>query len=390
MTSLLRSPWTLSIIIVLVLVAWMTSGALSDGSASSSTPVAEAGDGGVGAREGRLTRVQYQEEFAQRIERRLQVSGRTEASREVQVKAQTSGRIEATVALRGARMEAGEEVLRLDLSDRQARLTQAKALVRQRELEYASNKALKPSGFNTEGRVAETLANLEGARAELRRAELDLERMVVRAPFDGALQDRSVEVGDYVTPGDPLFTYLDDRKVIVSADVSEGDIGYLHTGLVGEAQLIDGVSRQGHVRYISPQADTSTRTFLVELELDNAQGRLPLGASADLGLPLESVLAHAISPALMTLDDAGGLGIKIVDDDNQVRFLPVEIARADGDTVWVTGLPDPARIITVGYGFVSEGERVAPTLESQNQRTARERDALPDTRLVEADVGEDN
>ncbi|MEM9388165.1 MAG: efflux RND transporter periplasmic adaptor subunit [Pseudomonadota bacterium] len=389
MISLLRSPWTLSIFIVLALVAWMASGALSDGVPSSSTPLAQDA-GTVGAREGRLTRVQYQEEFAQRIERRLLVSGRTEASREVQVKAQTSGRIDSTVAERGARLNGGQEVLRLDLGDREARLIQAKALVRQRELEYASNKALKPAGFNTEGRVAETLANLEGARAELRRAELDLERMVVRAPFDGALQDRSVEVGDYVTPGDPLFTYLDDRKVIVSADVSEGDIAYLHTGLIGEAKLVDGARRQGRVRYISPQADTSTRTFLVELELDNAQGRLPLGASADLGLPLETVMAHPVSPALMSLDDAGGLGVKIVDDDNQVRFLPIEVARADGDTVWVTGLPDPARVITVGYGFVSEGERVAPTLESQDQRTALEREALPNTRLVEAGVGEEN
>lgn len=377
MMRLLRSPWMLPALLLLVLVAWMTSGALAPD--APSTANAGTGDGVVGARSGRLTPVQYQDQYAEPIERRLLVTGRTEPAREVEVKAQTSGRVDATVAARGARLDAGEVILRLDVGDREVRLTQAKALVRQRDIEYRANKALKPSGFNTEGRVAEALANLEAARAELKRAELDLEWMTVRAPFDGALLDRTVEVGDYVTPGDPLFRYLDDRTVVIAADVTEGDIGFLHVGLVGEATLIDGRRQAGSVRYIAPLADTATRTFLVEMELDNAEGRVPLGASADLGLPLETVLAHAVSPALMGLDDQGGLGIKVIDGNNHVRFLPIEIVRSVGDTVWVTGLPDPARVITVGAGFVTEGERVAPQAEATDVASS-ERDPVTSDR----------
>lgn len=60
-----------------------------------------------------------------------------------------------------------------------------------------------------------------------------------------------------------------------------------------------------------------------------------------------------------------------------MQFVHVELVRAEPDTVWVSGLPDPARIITVGQGFVTEGERVAPQAEARETRTAAGEPARP-------------
>jgi multidrug efflux system membrane fusion protein len=113
---------------------------------------------------------------------------------------------------------------------------------------------------------------------------------------------------------------------------------------------------QGKVRYIAPVANPATRTFNVELEIANRDGKLPVGVTAEISLPVGTVLAHRISPALLTLDDDGVVGVKILDDSGQVAFVPADVARSSADGVWITGLPDPARIITVGQGYVRPGQ----------------------------------
>jgi len=182
--------------------------------------------------------------------------------------------------------------------------------------------------------------------------------MVVRAPFDGALQSRIVEVGDFVKRGDPIARFVDNRRIIVSANLSEFDAKYVAVGDVAEARLATGEQVRGKIRYVAPVADESTRTFEVELEVDNQDGSLRAGGTAELLIPAELVYAHHISPSLLTLDDAGNVGVKIVNDDGEVEFVVADIALANGDGVWVAGLPPSATIITVGQGFVTSGSPV--------------------------------
>ena len=81
-------------------------------------------------------------------------------------------------------------------------------------------------------------------------------------------------------------------------------------------------------------------------------------------VPAERVLAHRISPSLLTLDDAGNVGVKIINADGQVEFVVADIALASADGVWVAGLPSTATIITVGQGFVTDGSNVEAVAES--------------------------
>jgi multidrug efflux system membrane fusion protein len=105
-------------------------------------------------------------------------------------------------------------------------------------------------------------------------------------------------------------------------------------------------------------ADEATRTFTVELEVDNSDGNLRAGGTAELQIPAERVLAHRISPSLLTLDDAGNIGVKIINEEGEVEFVVADVALSTNEGVWVAGLPDLATIITVGQGFVVPGTMV--------------------------------
>ena len=109
---------------------------------------------------------------------------------------------------------------------------------------------------------------------------------------------------------------------------------------------------------MAPVADEATRTYTVELEINNDDGKLRAGGTAELRVPAERVLAHRISPSLLTLDDAGNIGVKIINDDGEVEFVVADVALSTNEGVWVAGLPDLATIITVGQGFVVPGTMV--------------------------------
>ncbi|MCL4780036.1 MAG: efflux RND transporter periplasmic adaptor subunit [Gammaproteobacteria bacterium] len=335
-----------------VLVAiWLLSGYLDK------KPGEAVGQADAGASAGTLS-VQFQPQVAQPVTRNLSIYGRTAPVRQVELKAETSGRVSELGTRRGALARQGEMLLKLDLRDRQARLEQARAGVAQQEASYKGQLELKPKGYVSDTQLAETLAKLETARAELTRAELDLEYMNVRAPFDGMVQEREVEIGDYVRAGDPVATFVDNTRLIVTGSIAEQDAGFVRIGTLATAHLVTGEVVSGKIRYIAPVADEATRTFTVELELPNPAGKLPAGVTTEMRIPAGVVLAYQVSPSLLTLDAEGELGIKTVDADGKVIFHRVSIAQSGTNGVWITGLPDQANIIVVGQGYVSAGQSV--------------------------------
>ena len=349
--------WLISAAIAAGIAAWLFSGQLGrDDEPAAFTP---SGDTVADSR----ASVRVRTQVAEKVTRNINVNGRTAPARSVELNAETDGRVVTVGGERGSRLNAGDVIVRLDRRDREARLSQARAMVKQRELEFAARDKLMNESYVSEAQLQEAAALLEAAKAELARAELDLRNTVIRAPFDGALQDRVVEVGDYVKNGDPVATYVDERKLVVKADISEFDAKYVSKGREGSARLATGESVTGTIRYVAPVADEATRTFAVELEVDNGEGRLRGGITAELLIPAETVFAHKVSPSLLTLDDDGNLGIKTVNESGEVEFHRADIAMSSSDGVWIAGLPHSASIITVGQGFVNAGSLVDPVPE---------------------------
>jgi multidrug efflux system membrane fusion protein len=351
--------WLISAAITVVVGIWLLSGQFGDAGEQSATLASVAS-----ADKPTRSSVRVRTQSAEEVQRTIVVNGKTAPARIVELSAETDGRVEYIGADRGSNVDRGTPIVRLDERDRSARLAQAEATVKQREVEFEGREKLKTKSYVSEAQLHEAIAALEAARTELKRAQLDLSYMTVRAPFDGALQSRIVEEGDFVKLGDPVATFVDNRTVIVSANLSEFDAHYVNVGDAAEARLATGDTVRGKIRYVAPVADEATRTFEVELEIDNSNGQLRAGGTAELRIPAERVLAHRVSPSLLTLDDAGNVGIKIINDAGNVEFVIADIALASGDGVWIAGLPPTATIITVGQGFVASGSIVNAVPES--------------------------
>lgn len=351
--------WLLPGGIIIAVALWLASGQFGE------TDEAESLSSGATATvTASRNAVRVRVQSAEIVMRTITVSGKTAPARVVELSAETDGRIEATVADRGANLEKGEIIVRLDERDRSARLAQAEATVKQREVEYEGRLQLKAKSYVSEAQLQEAVALLETAKAELVRARLDLGYMNIRAPFGGALQSRAVEVGDFVKLGDPIATYVDNRTIVISANLSEFDVRYVDVGDEAEAKLATGELVRGRIRYIAPVADEATRTFGVELEIDNSDGELRVGGTAELRIPAEEVLAHRVSPSLLTLDDAGNIGVKIINREGRVEFVVADIALSSNNGIWLAGLPRDATIITVGQGYVTNGALVVAVPES--------------------------
>jgi len=357
----LRRAHVIAAGLALGLAGWLLSGQL-DG-VGQAVETAAAPERAPEQRERASVRVR--EVTARPIERVIVLNGKTEPARMVELRAETEGRVIALGPERGQPVAADEVILTLDPREREAVVAQARARLRQREIEYKAARELGAKGFQAETQVAEARAALEAARATLERAELDLHHTQIRAPFEGILEHRPVEVGDFVSVGDPVAMIVEQDPFVVTADVSERDVGRLATGMPARARLVTGRTVEGRLRYVASMADPATRTFEVELEVPNPDGRFAAGVSAELLIPYERVPAHRVPASALVLNDAGELGIKAVDDDGLVMFHEADIVRGEADAVWLAGLPERLRLIIVGQGFVRAGDEVVAVPESE-------------------------
>ena len=347
--------------ITVVVALWMLSGLGSSSVEFSVTPTGSEATG-------EPMRVRVERISANEVTREIVISARTEPNRYVRLKAETDGAVVALMADRGNPVVAGETILELDMRDRNARLSETDSLVDQRELELQARQNLRNREFASEVEIAEAKARLESARAARARIALELDNISIAAPFDGLVQERSVEIGDYVRAGDTVVDIVDIDPLIIAGDINGKEVSELYVGSRGTAVLVNGIQLNGIIRYLAPVADENTRTFRVELEVPNP-ANIRAGLTAELQLEGSRISAHDISPSLLTLADDGTVGVKTVNSANRVDFYPVEIAGASADGILVTGLPTDVTVITVGQGFVTVGQQVEPvsnnaTLES--------------------------
>jgi multidrug efflux system membrane fusion protein len=336
--------------IFLLLSGWLASGYLGSGeqtTAETATP-------------GRsmIQKVRVRVPEVKRIIQEIVLNGRTEPARAVTLRTEVEGRVVAIAATRGSFVHKGEIIVQLDERDRDARLADAKALLEQRELEYDGIKKLQKNNLLSKIQLAQGASQLATSRALIERIKLEIRNTRVLAPFDGILDRLPVEVGSYLKIGDEVGRLLEQDPIIFVGYVSQLERHRLVMGDVGIARLVTGMVVEGELRYIASEADPITRTFRVELQIPNPDGSLVSGITAELSIPVRQVSAFQLSPALLSLNNADQLGIKIVNDQNRVEFLPVQVVKSTAGGLWISGLPKGIRIISVGQGFVRAGDEV--------------------------------
>lgn len=335
--------------------------------------------------------------------------GQTQAARQVAVRAETSATVISEPLRKGAQVKMGDLLCRLDTGTRQAamleaqarlsearsrvpeaeaRLDEARARLKEAQINNNASQKLSEGGYVSDTRLAATQASeraaiagiaaaetglqttsagIESAVAAVAAAQKEIDRLTITAPFDGLLESDSAELGSLMQPGSLCATVIQLDTIKVVGFVPETEVNRIQVGAMAGAELAAGQRVQGQVTFLSRSADPTTRTFEVQITVDNADLSIRDGQTADIAISAPGESAHKLPQSSLTLNNEGQLGVRVVNDAQIVAFYPVKLVRDEADGVWVSGLPEQADVIVVGQDFVVAGVPVKPTYREAAQ-----------------------
>lgn len=355
MKTLSKHPWIISLLLILGLAAWLTSGMIQ--AAPEKKEVKSTA-------EAITPKVRVRKISAKSVTQSIILYGRTEPNRSITLRSEVSGRITKIFATRGQRISKNDPIVQLDLNDRDKLLASAKARLAQHQLEFKGSKSLSIEGYQGKAKLAESQANLKETQALVAQLEKEIKNTLILAPFDGVIYDRSVEIGDYVNIGEKVAHVIDLNPLIVRGNASQKNIQSISLKQKAYVTLANNKKkRTAKVNYVSSMSDPQTNTFKVEVSLKNPDLSLLAGLTTEIEIPLQKIKAIKISPALFSLDESGVIGIKWV-KENTVHFSPIDIVKTESDGVWISALDPEIEIITVGQAFVKKGDKVTAILDT--------------------------
>jgi len=297
--------------------------------------------------------------------------GQTKAKASVSASAETTGIVAKVHVSKGQAVKVGDLLCTLDQGTRQAAVAQAEASLAQAEAgltqaqaDFETNAQLRERGIAASNSQRALEVALSSAQAAVRAAETGLDnartelaRTEVMAKSAGIVQDPLATEGSMLAAGAPCATIVQMDPVLFTGNVPEARIGLAKTGLPAKITTVTGIAAEGQVSYISPVADPATRSFPVEIEIPNPDGKILAGLTAEAMVNLGTAPAQLLPQSVLTLDDEGVLGVRAV-ENGKVAFYPVTILKDTREGVWASGLPPKIDIITVGQEFVQAGQTV--------------------------------
>lgn len=283
--------------------------------------------------------------------------------RDTLLRADMGGQIAEIPVEKGDMLAADAVILRFDARERSAQLRRAEEELARARRAYEQAQTLLDRGVGTLDQLVNERAAFAAAEAQLASAERGMDDTVLLAPFAGRLDDLEVAVGEVVQAGTVLARLVDLDPLTVRFRVPQQALAQLEPGQIAGLRFITGDTGTGSVRFIASVADPDTRTFAAEVSLNNPGGAIAAGVSVQISIPTGTQQAHFVSPALLSLSEAGDLIVRTVGEDDVVQEHAVEILQARSEGVWITGLPQAVRLISRGQGFVRAGDPVRPVSE---------------------------
>jgi RND family efflux transporter MFP subunit len=324
---------------------------------------------------------------------------------DAEVKSEFAGRITEVYATQWVRVKAGAPLARVDTREgevvvRRAESAVAMAKANLLEAQAAAGRAdreldravkLKESGLITQqslddartqkeaadARVAAARAAIGASEEDVRQAQTRLARAFIRAPFDGVVAERFVNVGEVV--GDMqkvLFRIVDDRRLNLTLTIPSADLASVRAGqpVSFTVDSIPGKTFTAVLRYINPVVNDADRAAKAIAEVDEGGGALKGGlfVNARIATGKRSAVLRLPRGTLLTWDTAGNRAELYVVSGGVARRRAVATGAASGDLVEVvSGLSPGEDVILRGAFNVKDGDKVAVSATAPADRQAR-------------------
>jgi membrane fusion protein, multidrug efflux system len=288
----------------------------------------------------------------------IRVSGQTAADKRAELATRAAGTISMLAFKQGDAVKAGDVILAMDSQEKKIAVDAAAQVVKQKKAQAEATEALAKRGNVAKLQLDTVRADLQGAQSQYEAAKAELERTQVIAPFDGIIDKISVENGSAVSQGGPVATIIALDPIVAVGEISERNLSSIKIGSPASIRLVNGTTEDGTVRYISREASAATRTYRIEVAVNNKDGHIPAGMTAEINLKSDPVKAIKLPRSAVTLNADGVLGVRAVDKDSKVVFLPVDLIDDATDAIVLTGVAEGTKIIISGQDFVVDGEQV--------------------------------
>jgi RND family efflux transporter MFP subunit len=290
--------------------------------------------------------------------------GNVRAWRQLELAAQVTGRIlwQSPSFEPGMLVDAGEPLLRIDPTDYELALAEAKQALASAELSLADARALRQSA-----RVDEAQATVDAARARIARAERDLRNTEISAPYAAVIDEQRVEVGQFIAAGTAVGRILGAEKAEVRLPVPPQDIGFINidsdapVGLYSESGVRER-RWEGRLARIEARVDEQTRVFPVVVEVEEPLNVNRHGHPLPFGLFVRAEIAGGSLTDAVRIPQSALHG----DDDvflfvdGQLQRRSVTVGRiGDGNALVTAGLEDGDRVVITRLDLMFEGMQVA-------------------------------
>ncbi|GAA3963490.1 efflux RND transporter periplasmic adaptor subunit [Allohahella marinimesophila] len=291
--------------------------------------------------------------------------GSTRAINGIEVANELPGVVEKLMFESGQRVEAGDELVRLDSAIDEAALTTRRAEAMLASKEYQRNADLISRRAVSQSAVDETQAAMETAKARVQEAEAQLGKKVLKAPFDGVLGLRLVDLGEYLPAGTPIVEINMLDPILVQYTLSERELSNVEIGDTVEVSVaaLPNESFKGKVSAINSSVTAESRTVQLRAELANADQRLKPGMFATIETLAEDERSIvAIPNTAIAFNTYGNFAYVLIENDEgqlvtERRTIETGSMR-DGMTEVTKGLEVGERIVSTGLLRLRAGQPV--------------------------------
>lgn len=295
----------------------------------------------------------------------IRLTASVRANQDVQVAAEESGTIREILVDKGAHVRAGEPIAKIDDAILAAQVEQARAAA-----DLASQTWERRKRLYEEDRVGAEIAYLEAkfaaeqTAANLKALEERLARTTIRAPFDGVLDERRVEVGSMVSPGMVVARVVDLDPVKVAAGVPERFAADVKKGAMAEVtfDVLPSEDYRAPVRYVGATVDPQSRTFPVEVVVPNAAGLIKPEMVANVSVARRNLKDAVVVPqdALVRVENGYVVFVATNHGDGMVAEVrPVQLGPSQRNEVVVeSGVQPGDKLIVVGQKSVADGDHI--------------------------------
>ncbi len=234
------------------------------------------------------TPVALAEATVQSVPKYLTAIGTLTASRQVTVAPEVAGRVTQISFESGARVKAGDPLVQLNDATEQADLLAQRAQARLAELNLERSRDLRRSQATPQSSVDQYQAQLDEINANQKRTQALIGQKLIKAPFDGELGIRQINVGDYVNPGATIVTLTDLSALYVNFTLPEQTLPQLSVGqkVLINTDAFPGRDFEATIGTIEPQISAETRAIKVQATLDNRERVLRPGMFANVRVVL--------------------------------------------------------------------------------------------------------